>query len=384
MLCDANGTPLRFLLSGGQASDISYAQPLLDEVSIPSRQRGRPRKRCKWLLADKGYDAEALRRYCDQYRMQPVIPLRSMKRKPKPGLPRLFDRPKYRQRNIIERMFGWLKENRRIVTRFDKLAKSYAAMVSLACSMRCLRQLFSYRAYTQGAPSGGRILYLHPDHLNAPRIATSQQAIVWSWNSDAFGATPPNEDVDGDGVATHIPLRFPGQYYDAQTQLSYNYFRDYDANLGRYVESDPSGLNKSLNSYNYVDGNPTIFIDSDGRAKDKVIGSKFDRPGPVDQSGRTAPTGAPISEPVQAPRSAGEQMANRIIGQILSTATKGAFKVKPGTGDIFPVTRSIFGTIGFGVSLWAGGEGLSCDEYDCTHDSSNLPYTDRENSCGAK
>ncbi|WP_087502955.1 IS5 family transposase [Pseudomonas sp. SID14000] len=65
---------------------------------------------------------------------------------PKPGLPRLFDRPKYRQRNIIERMFGWLKENRRIVTRFDKLAKSYAAMVSLACSMRCLRHLFSYRA----------------------------------------------------------------------------------------------------------------------------------------------------------------------------------------------------------------------------------------------
>lgn len=70
-----------------------------------------------------------------------------MKRKPKPGLPRLFDRPKYRQRNIIERIFGWLKENRRIVTRFDKLAISYAAMVSLAGSMRCLRHLFSYRAW---------------------------------------------------------------------------------------------------------------------------------------------------------------------------------------------------------------------------------------------
>lgn len=51
-----------------------------------------------------------------------------MKRKPEPGLPRLFDRPKYRQRDIIECKFGWLKENRRIVTRFDKLAKSYAAM----------------------------------------------------------------------------------------------------------------------------------------------------------------------------------------------------------------------------------------------------------------
>lgn len=145
MLCDANGVPLRFLLSGGQASDIAYAQPLLDQACIPSL-RGRPRKRCRWLLADKGYDAEALRQYCDRYRMQPVIPLRSMKRKTKPGLPRLFDRPKYRQRNIIERMFGWLKENRRIVTHFDKLATSFAAMVSLACAMRCLRQYFTYRA----------------------------------------------------------------------------------------------------------------------------------------------------------------------------------------------------------------------------------------------
>jgi len=86
------------------------------------------------LLVEKSYVAVALRCYCDRFRMQPVIPLRSMKRKLKPGLPRLFDHPKYRQRNIIERMFGWLKENRRIVTRLDKLAKSFVAMVSLACA----------------------------------------------------------------------------------------------------------------------------------------------------------------------------------------------------------------------------------------------------------
>jgi hypothetical protein len=67
---------------------------LLDQACIPS-SRGRSRKRCRWLLADKDYDAEALRQYCDRYRVQPVIPLRSMGRKPKPGLPRLFDRPKY-------------------------------------------------------------------------------------------------------------------------------------------------------------------------------------------------------------------------------------------------------------------------------------------------
>jgi transposase len=69
-----------------------------------------------------------------------------MKRKPKPGLPRLFNKPKYTQQNIIERMFGWLKENRRLATRYDKLARSFAAMVSLACSVRCLRQLVTYRA----------------------------------------------------------------------------------------------------------------------------------------------------------------------------------------------------------------------------------------------
>jgi len=143
MLCDANGVPLRFLLSGGQASDISCTQSLPEGVSTPPAGRGRSRKR-KWLLANKGYDAEALRRYCDRCRIQPVIPIRSMKRKPKPALPRLFDRPKYRQRNVIERMFGWLRENRRLVTRFDKLAKSYAAMVSLACAMRCLQRFISY------------------------------------------------------------------------------------------------------------------------------------------------------------------------------------------------------------------------------------------------
>jgi transposase len=101
-------------------------------------------------LADKGYDAEVLRRYRDRYRMQPVIPLCS--RKPRLGLPRMFDHPKYRQRNIIEHMFGRLKENRRIVTRFDKLAKSHMAMISLACAMRCLRH---FRTEPRAPPGYG-------------------------------------------------------------------------------------------------------------------------------------------------------------------------------------------------------------------------------------
>lgn len=61
-------------------------------------------------------------------------------------LPRLFDPPKYRLRSMIERMFSWLNENRWIVTRFHRLAKTYAAIVSLACAMRYLRHLFLYSA----------------------------------------------------------------------------------------------------------------------------------------------------------------------------------------------------------------------------------------------
>ncbi|AEJ05706.1 transposase IS4 family protein [Stutzerimonas stutzeri] len=75
-----------------------------------------------------------------------MIPQRTIERKLKPGLPRLFDRPEYRHLNISERMFGWLKENRRIGSRYDKLARSLAAMVTLSCTLQCLQQCFSYTA----------------------------------------------------------------------------------------------------------------------------------------------------------------------------------------------------------------------------------------------
>lgn len=83
MLCNAEGMLLYSMLSGGQASDITHAQPLLDETSLFSSVHGRSRKRCKWLLADKGYDCEM---HYDDRRINSVITLRSMKRRPRPGL----------------------------------------------------------------------------------------------------------------------------------------------------------------------------------------------------------------------------------------------------------------------------------------------------------
>ncbi len=107
----------------------------------------------------------------------------------------------------------------------------------------------------QGAIASSSAFYLHADHLNTPRLATSQSGNeIWRWKSDAFG-------VGGAAGTATINLRFPGQYYDGESGLHYNYFRDYDPETGRYVESDPIGLKGGLNTYAYVQGNPLSTSD---------------------------------------------------------------------------------------------------------------------------
>jgi len=113
----------------------------------------------------------------------------------------------------------------------------------------------------------GNVYYIHTDHLNTPRAITDAlNTVYWQWQSDPFGTTEANEDVDGDGVEFIYNLRFPGQYYDNETGLQYNYFRYYDPSTGRYITSDPIGLRGGLNTYGYVGGNPNRFIDPYGLA----------------------------------------------------------------------------------------------------------------------
>jgi RHS repeat-associated protein len=103
------------------------------------------------------------------------------------------------------------------------------------------------------------------DHLNSPRELTrvnaaGQHVSIWKWSGLPFGEAAPNENPSALGVMT-FNHRFPGQYFDKETGLHQNWHRDYDARLGRYIESDPIGLRDGPNPYVYVGENPIQRFD---------------------------------------------------------------------------------------------------------------------------
>lgn len=114
----------------------------MDAVRIP-QPIGRPRQRPAAVAGDKGYSYPRIRRWLRRHGIQAVIPLRSDQAARHRGRPPEFDRDTYRRRSVIECCMSWLKECRRLATRFEKLARNYLAMVKVAIIQRYLRILFS-------------------------------------------------------------------------------------------------------------------------------------------------------------------------------------------------------------------------------------------------
>ena len=126
------------------------------------------------------------------------------------------------------------------------------------------------------------IYYVHTDHLGTPRKITrpSDNGLMWRWDPDTFGSLNPNTNPTGLG-AFNYNLRFPGQYSLNESGLYYNYYRTYDPQMGRYLESDPMGLwGGSWSTYAYVDGNPISETDPLGLlGMDDIYGFVYDTTG---------------------------------------------------------------------------------------------------------
>nr|WP_244884873.1 IS5 family transposase [Croceicoccus mobilis] len=121
---DNQGRPLGFILTGGEASDYTAAEPFMTiPVTTP-----------KALLADKGYDGDRFRESLLIRGVLPIIPPRSNRK-----VPEHPDYRRYRDRNRIERMFGKLKQQRRIATRYDKTVLSFESFLNLAAERLWLK-----------------------------------------------------------------------------------------------------------------------------------------------------------------------------------------------------------------------------------------------------
>jgi transposase len=144
---EGKGRPLAAVLSEGQRHDSTQLEPVLDRIRVPRRARsgqpkaGRPRKRPRRLLLDKGYAYRRCRQALRQRGIPHMIPERRDQREQRRkkgsrgGRPCRFSREEYRQRAWIERLINRLKQWRRIATRYEKRAQNYQAFVLLGCIM---------------------------------------------------------------------------------------------------------------------------------------------------------------------------------------------------------------------------------------------------------
>lgn len=110
------------------------------------------------------------------------------------------------------------------------------------------------------APESGQRYFIFGDHLGTPiRVENELAQTVWQVRVSPYGTVQVEV-----GESFHMPLRFSGHYFDAETGLHYNRFQYYDPSLGRYLQSDPDGIGGGLNVYAYAEDNPLRWVDVRG------------------------------------------------------------------------------------------------------------------------
>ena len=140
LVTDGSGVPLAVEVTAGQKHESGHVETVLDKIGIP-QPIGRPRKRPKQMAGDKAYSVHRIRQWLHAHGIRAVIPRKANEKYRHNN----FDKQSYRGRAVIEQCVGWLKECRRIATRFEKLALSFLAMFKLAMIERYFRIAFSDR-----------------------------------------------------------------------------------------------------------------------------------------------------------------------------------------------------------------------------------------------
>lgn len=209
-------------------------------------------------------------------------------------------------------------------------------------------------AILRGTGNRVRAYQIHSDHLGTPRQVTDDTGkVVWEWRSGPYGEGMPNEDPDGDGRKFVLNLRMPGQYYDKETGLFHNGLRDYNPQLGRYVQSDPIGIAGGLNPYRYVDNSPMSLYDPEGLAPNFLgcYSSCMNTLG-----GNTALQGIiPFNIGSNAPYGSPKLSIDPVTGEISGVVTKWS----PGFSTIFQMSPKI-GTAILGLSKASGAAAAAC------------------------
>jgi RHS repeat-associated protein len=114
---------------------------------------------------------------------------------------------------------------------------------------------------------GTQYYFYHNDHLSSPqKMPAVNGSTVWSAKYEFFGKA----EIDSTSSVVNN-LRFPGQYYDSETGLYYNFYRYYDAWSGRYLTADPIRL-REINPFVYTNDRPTVRVDPFGLISAEIGG----------------------------------------------------------------------------------------------------------------
>ena len=131
LLVDGGGIPLAWTLTGGNRNDVTQLLDLLDRVPPVRGRVGRPRRRPRALIADRGYDHDKYRRELRARRIKPEIARRQTDHGSGLG----------RARWVVERTFAWLHHFKRLLVRYDRRGEIHEAFLALGCCLVCFRRL---------------------------------------------------------------------------------------------------------------------------------------------------------------------------------------------------------------------------------------------------